>query len=76
MYGKAVVQEESLEAVRALQHHLVHVLGAELLDRWTVEVSARLTRYIFQFVAFHTRKNLLRCTVVLVSDVVKLLELL
>lgn len=47
VFGKAVPQEESLQAITSLEQHIVHVLGAEALDRWTVEVrlSATIYRY-------------------------------
>lgn len=32
-------QEGGLQAARSLEDHIVHVLGAETLDRWTVEVG-------------------------------------
>lgn len=35
-----------MEAMRSLQHHIVHVLGAEPLDRWTVEVSTGIFRHV------------------------------
>lgn len=38
VFGKPVAQEGSLEAIRSLEQHIVHVLGAESLDRWTIEV--------------------------------------
>lgn len=39
VFGKTIASEASLQALRNLQHHLVNELGAEPLDRWTVEVS-------------------------------------
>lgn len=39
LFGKPVDQEGGLQAARSLEDHIVHVLGAETLDRWTVEVG-------------------------------------
>lgn len=45
IFGQSVSQEGSLQAVKALQDHLVDALGAELLDRWTVEVTYKLKQH-------------------------------
>ncbi|CAM9685225.1 unnamed protein product, partial [Pylaiella littoralis] len=42
LFGKPVAQEGGLQAVRSLEDHIVHVLGAETLDRWTVEVTYKM----------------------------------
>ena len=51
VFGKPVAQQESLQAVRSLEHHIVHVLGAESLDRWRVEVrlSTEYSLYSFEY---------------------------
>ncbi|CAM9314722.1 unnamed protein product [Discosporangium mesarthrocarpum] len=42
VFGRPVPHEDSLDALKNLQNHITGALGAEVLDRWTAEVTYKI----------------------------------